>query len=206
MQNDVNALRYGMRNGVFMETKSAKGTGFYIKNIILYIICAALVIFYLAVLWLGFNPDVCLEYRMYYLTNELSDWPGYGKLPYELGTVEYCTGYWDKDGNKYTHNVCKRKGRGWEKYQNEGSRNAVDTASIYYLPISDKENTAFAFEINSFEGNKAVKVYANDELIGEFDGEGKFELTVPKVTADEMLIIRFEAGESRFRLWKACLG
>lgn len=183
-----------------------KGTKHSVINVILYVVCAILVVFYLAVLWLGFNPDVCLEYKMYYLTNELSDWPGYGKLPYELGTEEYCTGYWDRDGNKYTHNICKRKGQGWEKYQNEGSCNAEDTASIYYLPESDGENTVFAFEINSFEGDEAVKVYANDEFIGEFDGEGKFELTVPEVTADEMLVIRFEAGDSRFCLWKACLG
>lgn len=188
------------------NTQGKRGAEHSVKNVILYIVCAILVVFYLAVLWLGFNPDVCLEYRMYYITNELSDWPGYGRLPYELGTVEYCTGYWDKNGNKYTTNICKRKGQGWEKYQNEGSCNAGDTAFIYYLPTSGGENTAFAFEINSFEGDEAVKVYANDELIGEFDREGKFELTVPEVTADKMLIIRFEAGESHFRLWKARLG
>ena len=71
-----------------MKSKSVKGAGCSVKNALLYIVCAVLVVFYLIVLWLGFNPDVCLEYKMYYLTNELSDWPGYGKLPYELGTVE----------------------------------------------------------------------------------------------------------------------
>lgn len=194
------------------STKSAKsvqrrnGAEHPVINVILYIICAVLVVFYLAVLWLGFNPDVCLEYKMYYLTNELSDWPGYGKLPYELGTVEYCTGYWDKDGNKYTHNICKRKGQGWEKYQNEGSCNRGETAYIYYLPTASEENAVLAFEIDSFEGDEAVKIYANDKLIGEFGDEGRFELTVPEVKADEMLVIRFEAGDSRFRLWKICLG
>lgn len=188
------------------NTQSEKGAKHSVINVILYIVCAVLVVFYLAVLWFGFNPNVCLEYKMYYLTNELSDWPGYGKLTYEMGTVEYCTGRWDKEGNIYTHNICKRKGQGWEKYQNEGSCNKGDTSYIYYLPKSDGENTTFAFEINRFEGEEAVKVYANDKLIGEFNGEGKIELTVPEVTADEMLVIRFEAGESRFRLWRICLG
>lgn len=188
------------------NTHEKNGVEHSVINIIVYMICTLLVVFYLAVLWLGFNPDVCLEYRMYYLTNELSDWPGYGKLPYDMGTVEYCTGYWDKNGNKYTTNICKRKGQGWEKYQNEGSCNKGDMSYIYYLPKSDGENIIFAFEINHFEGEEPVKVYANDELIGEFDREGKLNLTVPEVTADEMLIIRFEAGESRFRLWKVCLG
>ncbi len=189
-----------------MQSKGSKGTGSFIKNVILYIVCAVFVVFYLAVLWLGFNPDVCLEYRMYYLTNELSDWPGYGKLPYELGTVEYCTGYWDKDGNKYTHNVCKRKGQGWEKYQNEGSCNRDETAYIYYLPVSGCQAAKLAFEVNSFSGEEAVRVYAGDELIGEFGDEGKFELSVPEIKADEMLVIRFEAGSSRFRLWQISLG
>lgn len=189
-----------------MKSKSVKGAGCSVKNVLLYIVCAVLVVFYLIVLWLGFNPDVCLEYKMYYLTNELSDWPGYGKLPYELGTVEYCTGYWDKDGDKYTHNLCKRKGQGWEKYQNEGSRNKGETEYIYYLPTSGGKDTALAFEVNSFEGEEAVKVYANDKLIGEFSSEGRVELSVSEVKADEMLVIKFEAGDSRFRLWKISLG
>ena len=66
-----------------MKKKSVKAA-FYAGAVIL-------ACFYLLVLWWGKNPDVGLEYRMYYLTHELSDWPGYGKLSYEPGTTEYCT-------------------------------------------------------------------------------------------------------------------
>ena len=76
-----------------MKKKSVKAA-FYAGAVIL-------ACFYLLVLWWGKNPDVGLEYRMYYLTHELSDWPGYGKLSYEQGTTEYCTTLKDKDGNEY---------------------------------------------------------------------------------------------------------
>ena len=75
-----------------MKKKSVKAA-FYAGAVIL-------ACFYLLVLWWGKNPDVGLEYRMYYLTHELSDWPGYGKLSYEPGTTEYCTTLKDKDGNE----------------------------------------------------------------------------------------------------------
>ena len=51
-----------------MKKKSVKAA-FYAGAVIL-------ACFYLLVLWWGKNPDVGLEYRMYYLTHELSDWPG----------------------------------------------------------------------------------------------------------------------------------
>ena len=80
-----------------MKKKSVKAA-FYAGAVIL-------ACFYLLVLWWGKNPDVGLEYRMYYLTHELSDWPGYGKLSYEPGTTEYCTTLKDKDGNERSINV-----------------------------------------------------------------------------------------------------
>ena len=51
-----------------------------IARVLLYTACAVLVVFYILVLWWGKNPKVGTEYRMYYLTHELTDWPGYGNL------------------------------------------------------------------------------------------------------------------------------
>ena len=59
-------------------------------RVAVYAICAALVVFYCLVRCWGFNPNVGIEYRMYYLTHELSDWPGYGNLKYTYGTKEIC--------------------------------------------------------------------------------------------------------------------
>ena len=60
-----------------------------IARVLLYTACAVLVVFYILVLWWGKNPKVGTEYRMYYLTHELTDWPGYGNLKYTFGTKEY---------------------------------------------------------------------------------------------------------------------
>ncbi len=63
---------------------------------IIYAACLILVLFYLINMWWLLTPNVEIEYKMYYITHELSDWPGYGNLSYTLGTTEICTGRWDK--------------------------------------------------------------------------------------------------------------
>ena len=85
-----------------------------IARVLLYAACAVLVVFYILVLWWGKNPKVGTEYRMYYLTHELTDWPGYGNLKYTFGTKEICTEHKDRNGKEQS-NVCSRKGQGWQK-------------------------------------------------------------------------------------------
>ena len=103
------------------------------------------------------NPDVGLEYRMYYLTHELSDWPGYGKLSYEPGTTEYCTTLKDKDGNERSINVCRRKGKGWKEDQYEGSTNSGKDAYLYYVLNRTAENASYQCEVTEFAGNGRVR-------------------------------------------------
>ena len=81
-----------------------------IARVLLYTACAVLVVFYILVLWWGKNPKVGTEYRMYYLTHELTDWPGYGNLKYTFGTKEICTEHKDRNGKEQS-NVCSRKRR-----------------------------------------------------------------------------------------------
>lgn len=196
--------------------KSSAEMGIYMKKdgtteslprqIMLYVLCAVLVIFYLLVLWWGSNPKVGIEYRMYYLTHELSDWPGYGKLSYALGTEEYCTQLKDRSGREVSYTVCRRKGQGWEKEQYDGSINSEEKAYMYYLPQTSQQKAVFSVEINEFQGTGTVLVYADDEQIGRMDAEGRFDFTVPEVHQDKLLTIRFEAQDCKFRVWKVKLG
>lgn len=104
-----------------MKKKSVKAA-FYAGAVIL-------ACFYLLVLWWGKNPDVGLEYRMYYLTHELSDWPGYGKLSYEPGTTEYCTTLKDKDGMSAVSMYAAAR----EKAGRKTSTRAVQTAERTHI-------------------------------------------------------------------------
>ena len=94
-------------------------------KILIYVVTALLAIFYVVVLWWGENPDVGIEYKMYYITHELSDWPGFGKLSYNLGDKEICTGLKDRNGSDVAYKVCRRKGKGWESEQYEDRKSVV---------------------------------------------------------------------------------
>lgn len=177
-------------------------------RILCYGISGLLVAFYLVILYLGMNPRVGIEYRMYYITNELTDWPGYGKLSYDLGTWEYCTHTFDEKGEYVTYKVANRKGYGWQKDAavTKGSRNREDKANMYYLPTSSKENAIFNIDITEYQGDKKTYVYVGEECIGSFQGVGTHSFNVPSVVKDQMLIVRFETDGSRFTIWQAMLG
>ena len=103
-------------------------------RIVLYSASIILVLFYIIVMWWGITTKVGIEYKMYYITHELSDWPGYGRLSYKLGTKEICTSYKDRNGSPYTWDVCVRKGQGWNREQYDGSVSNASESYIYYLP------------------------------------------------------------------------
>lgn len=182
------------------EEKTVRKGSLSVK-ILLYAISAMLIMLYLVVLWWGQHPKVGIEYRMYYLTHELSDWPGYGKLSYQLGTKEYCTSLKDRNGTEVAYKVCQRKGQGWKKEQYEGSENNSTESFIYYLPKSSKAQAVYEFQVNSFEGTEAVAVYADDKQIGTFDSSGSFRFTIDEVTENELLTIKFVSDKSVFCLW-----
>ncbi len=176
-----------------------------LKNITLYGVCTVLVVFYLVVLYLGMNPEVPPVYEMYYITHELRDWPGYENLDYDLGTLEYCTGNYDKQGNLVTYKVANRKGTGWAGSNWYGSYNMEDEAFMYYYPNQSKEDATFYISIREMRQKGKIKIYVGDEYIGHFDKAGEFKYTIPKVVADEKLVIRFETEGGRFTLWKAMI-
>ena len=111
-----------------------------IARVLLYAACAVLVVFYILVLWWGKNPKVGTEYRMYYLTHELTDWPGYGNLKYTFGTKDICTEHKDRNGKEQS-NVCSRKGQGprrhlpppWRRFCALGEEGAPRNRPICYV-------------------------------------------------------------------------
>ena len=101
-----------------------------IARVLLYAACGVLVVFYILVLWWGKNPKVGTEYRMYYLTHELTDWPGYGNLKYTFGTKEICTEHKDRNGKEQS-NVCSRKGQGWQKSKERRIQTKIHIYTIF---------------------------------------------------------------------------
>lgn len=195
------------------------------RFIAFWLVAVLLAGFYLTMLICGKMPDVGIEYRMYYLTHELSDWPGYGNLSYELGTEEICTSLKTKDNKDFTGGkVCQRKGQGFLPKQYEGSESTGEASYIYYIPTEGADTATFQFEINGFtegeKGSGSVKVYVEKkgiedsqntessqdidgfQEIGTFNGEGSYSMDIGSIAKDELLTIKFVTDDCSFRIWK----
>ncbi|RHC11898.1 hypothetical protein [Lachnospira eligens] len=180
-----------------------------IARVLLYTACAVLVVFYILVLWWGKNPKVGTEYRMYYLTHELTDWPGYGNLKYTFGTKEICTEHKDRNGKEQS-NVCSRKGQGWQKSKRyEGTKNTDKDSYIYYIPEESADNIYLVCDITEYDttafGDKGIEVYVNDKLIGNIDSKGTTKLKVGYVSGDELLTVKFHADNAEYTLYSISL-
>ncbi|MFR1766293.1 MAG: hypothetical protein ACLSW1_01955 [Lachnospira sp.] len=188
-----------------MESLEKKPKGKTIKNSALLTLCAALIIFYLQIMVWGKQPDVPIEYEMYYITHELKDWPGYGKLAYESGTIEYCTSAdtWSRFNTSYK--ICARKGSGWNPNQSIGSVNDNAVSHIYYVPESAGSNAELKLRITEFEGSGKVRVYKNDEYVGEFLDKGDKTVIIPEFDEEELVKITFAAEDCKFTLLKISL-
>lgn len=182
-----------------MKKNKIKFIGFWLAAVLL-------AGFYLVMLIIGKNPDVGIEYRMYYITHELSDWPGYGNLSYAFGTVEYCTELKSRKGNDFTAGkVCQRKGQGFHADQYEGSQSIDRESYVYYIPEESSDSAEYVFRINGFTGDGSVVVYANEQEIGSFDSEGDYSLKIGSVAKDKLLTIKFVTDNCSFRLWTTAI-
>ena len=54
-------------------------------SILCYLLGALLFLFYLTTLWNGLHPTPSIEYRMFYLEQQLAHWPGENGLSVESG-------------------------------------------------------------------------------------------------------------------------
>ncbi len=180
-----------------------------IAGVLLYMVCVVLVVFYITVLWWGKNPKVGTEYRMYYLTHELTDWPGYGKLSYSYGTTEYCTEHKDRNGNELS-NVCSRKGQGWQKSKRyDGTKNTANDSYLYYIPKKSSDSVKLVCDITEYNNAdydaEDIKVYVNDMLIGSIDKAGKTELKIGHVDGGELLTVKFKSDNMTYILYSISL-
>ncbi len=195
-------------------------------KIFIYVITALLAIFYIVVLWWGKNPDVGIEYKMYYITHELSDWPGFGKLSYNLGDKEICTGLKDRNGKDVDYKVCRRKGKGWDSEQYEGSVSNGKESYLYYVPKLQENddivyNVDYTIEVKDFSINEDIKndksnqqdsnkkdvtVYINDNEVGTFDKAGTYTFKAGTIKNSELVTIKFVTNNCTFTLWSTTLG
>lgn len=89
-------------------------------------ISLCLVAWYMVVLIGVLNPNVPLEYRLYYLERRLTDWPGYGGLKYYWGDVlTYGT---RQDGGK----KAKNRGFGWSAAEEWGTWTVGGSAELFF--------------------------------------------------------------------------
>lgn len=169
-------------------------------QVILYVICAALVIFYCLDLWWGIRPSVGIEYKMYYITHELTDWPGYGNLKYTYGTKEICI---ERNENTIANTndvICARKGQGFEKATMAGAKSKGKDSYVYYLTESEAQNAVLHVDITEFNG-EAVNVYAGDNCIGSMTAAGSYTFNVGLLKSGELVKIHFENNNSVYTLY-----
>lgn len=174
-----------------------------LRNVLLYVVCGVLAVFYLFVFYLGMNPDVPLEYEMYYFTHELTEWPGYDNLDYELGSVEYCMNGYDEDGNYDNALRYLRRGDGWDWPELKGMKNHPDKneAFMYYVPVETKDNVTLNLNVTEYEGVHDTKVYAGDICIGSFDSAGEHKFVIPEWNKEELVVITLKTEGVKFRVY-----
>ena len=150
-----------------------------------------------------------IEYRMYYLTHELSDWPGYGNLTYTYGTKEICIERNEKTLSDIAISntsevICARKGQGFAKAKADGVMPDEDKSYIYYLPSESADMAVFTVELKEFQGN-GVSVYADDKLIGNISSDGTHSFQVGNTKENQLLTIRFDNNGSTYTLYSVIL-
>lgn len=133
-----------------------------------------LIAIYVYILYLGFFPNVCREYKMYYIDETLVDWPGYGGLKYKLGEKMYF-------GSDYS-DVIKNCGAGWGAVE-AGARWTDGNEAKLYFDVSGiiEENyevpLVFSLEIVNTLADK-VEVLCNGILLGTIRMDDKNFVTV----------------------------
>jgi len=137
----------------------------YMKSGLMWLVAILLVTGYFYVLFHGLHPDVCWEYKLYYVDKKLEDWPKYGGLAYKLDTEEDFT---LKTGSGVID--AKRKGKGWSGEEEDGTWTIGGESFLYYttLPISD-ELLQIKLNICQNMNGVIVDVYANENFLSRID-------------------------------------
>lgn len=122
---------------------------------ILVAVISGLILIYLAVIII--IPLFCTEYQLFYVTGELSEWPGEGGLPFQTGQ----TAYFDKEHKELQ---SQRLGTGWAAREN-GFTWSVGTESTVQFQFNEEQDLIFDIETGALMC-ESYNVYVNDTLIG----------------------------------------
>ena len=99
--------------------------------------------------------------------------------------------------------MCEERS-GWNREQYDGSVSNASESYIYYLPEKNADNVTYTIEVKNVTG--AVKVYADDKQIGEFEKDGTYSFKAGDAVSDKLFTIKFETERgSSFTLWSTCL-
>ena len=143
-----------------------------LKNIIIYIVCGVLVLFFGVVLVFAKNPKISDEYRLYYITHDLKTWPGEGNFTYTPGTVEYM--------GKPPFAIfkrCLRLGSGWlndEFVGTDGIINSDTESFLYYKFDENIKNGKMIIDVSGFHNPNS------DYEITELDSSAQIAHTLFK--------------------------
>ncbi len=130
-----------------------------IRKITCYGISLCLIGFYCWTLLRGINPQVPVEYQMFYIDHTLVDWPGYGGLAYEAGTeLNFCRLEDDQ-------NQVKRRGKGWKSLEADGCGFADNNAYVYFSELQPKDYE-LTVEISELKGT--LMAFANKTELEPF--------------------------------------
>lgn len=156
----------------------------FLKLIPIYVICALILFSYFFILFL--KPNVCLEYKMYYIDDTLSDWPGYGGLSYNLGDTVFF-------GENKADKLSKRRGDGWAPREETFCFTDGKEATVYFV-IENKTPLDVTIAVKEIACS-SYSVYANGTLIadGLTHQNTSFTLNIPgELLTNELLELTFK--------------
>lgn len=154
-----------------------------------YIISISLIIFYFFILFKSTNINVPLEYKMYYVENELTEWPGVNGLDYSLNDALMF-------GKKYQNTLAKGIGTGWNEIESDG-RWTRDNAKLYLrLKEMVDEDKNLNLVLGDAVLNTRIHILVNNNEVGSIiplDGKNEYEIKIPKdIFKDELLCLNFK--------------
>ncbi len=161
---------------------------------LLYIVSICLCFWYATVLYWAQIPNVCPEYKLYYLDKKLIDWPGYGGLSYNLG---------EKIFFKTDDNGMQKvpfRGQGWSGIESWGTWTIGHNADLFFALEDDIDSDLImTTKATAFRpgGYQLVDVSVNNEMVGALNFKHseimEYNIKIPKKlsTKSEIMNINF---------------
>lgn len=126
------------------------------KKVFLYMFSIILVVSYFVILYVSINPNTSWEYKLYYIDKETEVWPGNNGYDYKIGTRI--------ETNLENKENCKRFGKGWGEYAEEGLWSKGEASSIYFGNLPSKD-LKFEIKFSKCLLKDYIEVYFNNRLI-----------------------------------------